>query len=301
MALKEKGLVKIFTASAQTLEANGDESFLIREVLAVSGSAAEYLDLTIAGTQLGRFRTYGKAGNHIPFPADVAGFGPAPTLLRLLAGIGWPIEYRVATGETLTVTWDTNAVDSWAAVVYDRYDAGDVKAEDLNGSRSKVRRYLHYADNLTVAAAVEDIQTSNMWAGGSGWPFDGDSVPEAHVFRIKGILGCPVAIADGTTLVAYTTHLRMMKRGTVLFDEDRNGLPFRGDAGHTAAADDYDPDGSLIGDMTEGHPEPPLIFDPPLEFVEGDTLLTQAVLSAVPTGLTVGAITIAYLLEHEIK
>jgi len=301
MALKERNRVKIFTATGQTLQADADESFLVREVMAVSGSAVDWLNLFIEGTQLARFRTYGKAGNHIPFPGDDPSYGMGCTLLRLLAGLGWPMEYRVATGETLEITWDTNAVDSWAAVVYDIYDAADIKADDINGSRSKVRRYIHYGDNLTVAAVAEEINVSDAWTGLSEWPFDASAVPEGHTFGIKGILASPVAIGDGTAIVAYTTYLQLMRRGTVLFDEDRNGLPFRGDAGHTAATDDYDPDGSVIGAMSEDNPKPPLIFDPMLSFTEGDTLLTTVLFSAIPTGLTVGAVEVGYLIEHSVK
>lgn len=300
MGLKEKGRVKVLTATGQTLQADADESFLVREILAVSGSAVDWLNIFVEGTQLGRFRTYGKAGNHIPVPGDVAGFGLGCTLFRLLAGLGWPIEYRIATGETMEITWDTNAVDSWAVIVYDIYDAADIKAEDMNGSRSKVRRYVHYGDNAAVAAVAEEIDTSDMWTGGAEWPFDAEAVGEGHVYRIKGILSCPVAIGDGTAHVAHSTYLQLMKRGTVLFDEDRQGLPFRGDAGHTAATDDYDPDGSVIGPMSEDNPNPPLIFDPALEFVEGDTLLTRVLFDAVPTGLTAGAVEVGYLIEHSV-
>ena len=93
-----------------------------------------------------------------------------------------------------------------------------------------------------------------------------------------GVAGCPFNNADTGPLGFATTFMKFVKDREVLFDTDRNGIPF--DCQDAAAtADTYGGNFSLIGPGTEIlvdtnliMPGDPLMFDPALRFEAGSEL-----------------------------
>lgn len=336
MAIKARNQVKLITASGGgTLVADADESFLVKDVFCVPSTSDTYLVLLTQGTGVGAFRVKGKAGNHLPHPMPVAvaiyEWLPGTILARLrrlgkemLGQAGSPadggieaflanpldIRYPVASGETFTVSRYSEA--GRVVLLYDIYDAGDITPDMPNGSKARKTRYLHYGTNVASAASGPvAVSTSLMgtgtgytgWAGGDAWPFNGASVAEKNVYRLLAIAAAPLAKgnAAGTANAGYTTHLQLISRNNILFDEDRVGIPLLGDSAETGAATvTYVSKGSVIGPATHQNPAGPYLLDPALDFREGERLTTNIVIAGYAAGGPgAGELDLAYAIEHE--
>jgi len=336
MALKARNQTKLITASGGgTLVADADESFLIKDIFCVPSSNDTYLALLTQGTGVGAFRVKGKAGNHLPYPIPVAvviyEWSPGTILSRLrrlgkeMLGLpGSPadggledfqknpldIRFPIASGETFRVTRYAEAGN--VCLLYDIYDAGDIKPEMPNGSKSRISRYLHYATNVASAASgAVAVSTTLMgsgsglsgWAGGDEWPVNGLAVAEKNVYRLLAIAAAPLAKgnAAGSANAGYTTHLQLIARNTILMDEDRVGLPMLGNSAETGASTvSYVSKGSVVGPGTQQNPPGPYLFDPRLEFGEGEKLTTNIVIAGYASGGPgAGELDLAFVLEHE--
>lgn len=324
MALKVRNQTKLITASGGgTLRADEDESFLVHGIHCDPSTNDTFVTIYVGGVTLAKIRVKGKSGNHLPYPfaktAQIYEDRPGALLGYLRArgreifgqGPGWgentlegyqanPLDLSipVASGETLTVSRFAEAGD--VCLVYDIYEAGDVTPAMPNGTRSNVRRYIHYADNAAaITTTPYAVTNSLMWSGGDEWPFNALSVAERNQFSILALVGCPASHGSGAANKGVTTHWQVMLRNNVLFDEDRNGIPFEGETAQVADAISYIADASLIGPLTAENPAAPLILVPALEFVEGDKLTTQMVLAnAAAGGIAANELDVAYVLEH---
>jgi len=303
MALKVRNKVKTMTASGGgTLKADADESFRIKGIYCKPSASDTYVTAIVQGVTVQKLRAKGLAGNHIPFPfIKTAQIYEALTggLFERVLAAGFDLSLPIASGETLTIS--RYAETGLVSLLYDVFDDVDVKPDEPNGTMAKIRRYLHY---ITNAAAIEatpyKLTSSLIWTGGDEFPVNSLAVPQNNVFRIYGVLGAPSSRGNATANKGYTTHLQIIRRNEVLFDEDRNGLPFYGLSTQTADAESYVSEGSMIGPMTAENPAPPLIFPEPIELAEGDKLTLNLVLSgAASGGIAASAIDLALLMEHE--
>jgi hypothetical protein len=303
MALQLAGQVKRITASGGgTLQAAADQSFRIRRLFCVPSSNDTYVTIMVSSTTVAKIRVKGLAGNRIPYPGNKLGQNYEDIiedLYSFAARIGCPLDIPVASGETLTVSRYAEAGD--VALIYDIYNAADVKPEEPNGSKSRIRRYIHGGTNAAaITSSPTTLGTSLIWSGGEAWPFDGTAVPEKNVYRLAAILAAPAARGNASANKGYTTYLKLIQRNNVLFDVDANGLPFTGLVGQTADAAVYTPAGSVVGPQTAEYTQRALVLPAPLVFGEGETLTTQVLTSgAASGGLGAGEIDVAYLLEHE--
>jgi hypothetical protein len=108
-----------------------------------------------------------------------------------------------------------------------------------------------------------------------------------------------VAHGNNTANKGLTTLLTLWKNGDVLIDNlDQAGIPFLA-VTTVLDADTYAPAASLIGPLTAQIPYPPLMFDPPMVFVEGDTLLTTVTTSgALSAGIAAAGLDVCFALER---
>ena len=302
MALREKARMKRIVAnSGGTLVADADESFRVTDVYCLPSGNDTYLTFTIAGVAVLKLRVAGLGGNHAPYPTAKTTQlyeGTFGGLFAALRRIGFDLTLPVAMGETLTVSRYADAGD--VTLVYDQYAAGDVDRAEPNGSAAAVSRYLHYITNLAAVTATPAVlDTSLLWTGADGWPVDGSDVPSDCTYKVFGILGCPMGHGNTSITTGATVSLRLWHRGDVLRDsEDSVGFPFVGDWTHTTDSALYEPIVSVIGPQTAEQPYPPLVFDPPLEFVRGDKVRTDVVVvGAASGGIATLEIDVALLLE----
>jgi hypothetical protein len=303
MALKAANQCKLITASGGgTLTPGADESFLVRNIHCVPSTNDTYLTVQVNSTTVGKFRVKGKSGNHLPFPVVATGSlieHKVGTVFDWARAHAMPLDIPVASEQTLTVS--RYAETGRVLIIYDIYDAGEVKQTDPNGSQAVVKRYLHYGTNTSaITASPAAIDSSLIWSGGDGFPFNGSSVPLAGRFTILGILGCPCHRGDGSGNKGATTHIMLIRRNEVLFDEDRQGLPFLGDATYTTNATGYSPVASVVGPATATVPQPALWLDLPIVLPAGEQLTTMVVVTgAAASGIAAAEIDVCYLMQRE--
>ena len=103
-----------------------------------------------------------------------------------------------------------------------------------------------------------------------------------------GLVGSPFVDGAAGPVSFATSFLKLIKDREILFDVDRNGIPFDGQAA-AAVALSYTARFSLIGPGTETlintnivTPGEPLLFTPPIPFPTGAEL--NAYLTVVKTG-----------------
>jgi hypothetical protein len=304
MALRERGRVLRITASGGgTLACPSYESLRVRNIHCVPSANDSYLTLSIDGMTVLKLRVKGKSGNHCPYPVvNTASVyeAQAGTIFDLGRRLGKPLDVPIGPDQTLTIARYAEAGE--LTVVYDAFDAGDVRPEEPNGSMARVRRYPHYMTNSAAITATPCVlDTSLIWTSFEPWPVASSKVPDGATIRLLAILGAPASHGDATNNKGYTTALQLIQEGRYLFDVSQVGLPLVGLAGHTANTCVYTPVASVIGPLTAEQPQPPFIPEVPLEFKPGETLTAQVKLTgAAANGLIAADLDIAFLLEREL-
>jgi hypothetical protein len=278
MALKAADQVKTVTGAADLqLKSDPGESFLIKKVM-VDSAAGTYVTLKIDKTTVGYFRVSKTYGNHLHFPVALAtdialAQQHFQNLLDLLFQKGIFTGFPIAEGETFILTGAGGATDI-KTIVYDIMEAADIKAEQPNGSRATEYLLVNYGDTGAAIDAAGDQRYDNPLnpVEFPQFPY-GDDVPPKHQILIHGIAGAEAGVRNATPATAiYTHYLKLVKERAVLFDEDRNGLPFDFSTITGAAGTKRGGGRSVVGDFTELDPRPPLFFAEPMLMDAGDEL-----------------------------
>lgn len=279
--LKQANCIKRFTAVAtDKLEANAGESFRIRGLYVVPETDNTYLILKVDRKTVGVYRIYGHSGNHL----GVMNTGYINmNLMDFLRSKGIDCSIPIAEGQSFSVS--TVGTSPVVLIVYDVYDAGEIRADMPNGTDSKEYMFVQYMDTSDTVDASETVvlDTSLSPAEFPDFPC-GKSVPANSEIEILGLAGCPCG--DGFSSGTYigSSFVKMVKERETLFDEDRNGIPFFYQWDNIAGA--YLAEYSLIGsctpflvhdagmgltyNVTHGYP---LMFEPALKFLSGEELL----------------------------
>jgi len=196
------------------------------------------------------------------------------TLLGYLFTKGIFKGYPIAEGEIFTVDLITGAT-ACKMVVYDIYDAGDFINTMENGSKSDSFLYVNYGDTGAALQAVADVELgeSNNPTEYPDFPFGG-IVPAGQKMELYGILASDVAPAANVTGTAtYTQYLKFMRGRKVMFDEDHNGLLYLALFVDPPGAVNMIGEGMAVGgNFTQCDVKQPLMFEPPIEFVQGEKL-----------------------------
>jgi hypothetical protein len=197
-----------------------------------------------------------------------------PNLLGWLIQKGYMKGYPVAEGETFLVEW-APVGRTIQMVIYDVYDAGDIKPTDPNGSKADEYVFVQYGKLKTVGFTTgnykyEVCQTPPEFPD---FPFEG-VVPANTKMELLGILFSDVFAYRAAPAERWrTTYIKMVYQRQVLFDEDRNGLPFIGYQGPFIAYDIIIGAGySVGGNMSDVDLRLPFQTPEPLTFVAGDEL-----------------------------
>lgn len=279
--LRQGNSIKRFTAvSTNSLQANAGESFLIRGLYVAPETDNDYLVLKVDRKTVGAYRIYGRSGNHL----DRMNNGYIyKNLMEFLNSKGVNCTIPVAEGQVFSVS--SIGTSPVVVIVYDRYDAGDIRADMANGTESKEYLFIQYMKSSTavIEAQTVELNTSLSPAEFPDFPC-GKSVPANTEIEILGLVGSPCGTGTSDTAYIGSTYLKMVKEREVLFDEDRNGIPFFYDwsdigssynAGFTLIGScvnvrGIDEIGTLEFNATLGDP---LMFEPALSFRSGEELL----------------------------
>lgn len=260
------------------LEARAGESLLIRRIetyqtdpFGESGDTDIILKTDRVTT--GVYRIWGKTGNHIE---TVRTAQHKFNIMEFLEKRGVNVALPVAEGQVFS--WSTTAEVRAIVIMFDRYAAGDMVKSAPNGSESKEYVFMQYMNVGTGLDAAGDA-LFNLSLSPAEFPdFPcGKVVPARHKISVLGLVGCPWC--DGAVGVQgfYTTHIKLVKEREVLFDIDRNGIPFHSYSTNSVAllrAAGYSLIGSGQYTLGGGHggQGDPLMFEPPLDFASGEEL-----------------------------
>jgi len=305
MALKEPFMVKSeFGLSADTsveLEAKTGESLLVKDVI-VNGSDDTYVLLEVDKTTVGFFRVDAHPlGSHLSsvelytkgtlyFRGAIA--RPSMTLLAYLIERGFMRGYPVAEGQTFRVKPYTSGKKlNDVIIIYEKYDAGDIKATDDNGSEAKRYTFVNYGRpsiNLTSSGDYE-IDTCVTTEEFPDFPF-AKSVPSKTTIEILGILGSESIDYTDANTYSYTKYLKMFRGRTCLFDKDKRGLPFYQHVFSGISAGTRFARGiSVIGDYSAYNRREPFIPPSPLVFKEGEEVKVYITVGQATNAGSIGA------------
>jgi len=227
------------------------------------------VDTAVALTQAAADTNYARVPQMTETPSSFK-----QTILSYLAAKGLFTGFPVAEGETFTIQLITGAT-SVCMVEYEIYDAGDIVNTMENGSRSNTFLYISYGDtgaNLQLVVNTT-LGESNNPAEYPDFPFGG-IVPSGQKIELIGILASDISPAANVTgTYSYTEYLKLMKGREVLFDEDHNGLLYYNPQQDPPGAVNLIGEGFAPGgNFTQCDIKQPLMFDPPLIFLEGEEL-----------------------------
>jgi len=266
---------------AVELTAKTGESLLVKDVI-INGSNDDYVLLEIDKTTVGFFRVDGHPlGSHLTSPqAHVlpsqflrgVRAGGSVSLLSYMIQKGWMRGYPIAEGQTFRVKPYTSGKKlNDVIIIYEKYDAGDIKATDDNGSEAKSYIFVNYG------RPAEDLETSKDYEVKvcvtteefPDFPF-GETVPSKTTIEFLGILGSEsIDYVDSSNYV-QTKYLKMFKGRTCLFDKDKQGLPFYAYVFSGISAGTHIGNGfSVIGNYTMYDRREPFVPSKPLTFSEG--------------------------------
>lgn len=284
MLLQANMVKRIIASGGGDLEAKAGESLRVKRIECIPSTNDTYLTVRVDRVTTAYFRVKGLAGNHLATNrVDYL----KRNLMAFLLAHGINVTIPIAEGQTLSVARYAEAGN--VMIIYDRFSAGDVLATDPNGSESNVITYMQYASIGTTPTASGDHKLDTALTPSEFPDFPCGKVVEArHTVEMLGVAGCPFVNAEAGPAGWATSFMKFIKDREVLFDSDRNGIPF--DAQDAAAtADAYAGNFSLIGPGTEIlvdtnviMPGDPLMFDPVLRFESGSEL--NVYLTIVKTG-----------------
>lgn len=286
--LKQQNCTKLITAATGgDLEADSGESFLVKAIfnaLPITKTDT-FLTAKIDNVTVGFYRCVGKSGNHL---GGASASTVGRNLMRFLTDRGLPFSLPIAEGQKLNVS--RPAGTGKIIVLYDRFDAGDIRADMPCGTDSKIYGFLQYLRESTLLQADGDmvLDTAITPAEFPDFPA-GKAVPAKMKIRLHGIAACPYADFVSGDNGFYTRYLKLTREREVLFDEDRVGFLFWGND-QTAQTAQYTLGKSIIGSGAEYAEfnsfwanKQPLMFDPALEFASGEELLVHLTIEKIGT------------------
>jgi len=266
---------------SDSIEAPAGQSLLIKGIYCQPSSNDTYLTLQTDRVTVGFWRLKGQSGNHL---SHIRTAVIESNVMEFLAAKGINVSIPVAEGQVFTVSRYAEA--GRVVLVFDRFDAGDIRADMPNGSDAKEYTFMQY---MNIVMGRTDSGNALFDASLSPAEFPdfpcGKVVPANHRITMLGLVGCPWRDGQSGGIGLYTTHIKLIREREVLFDEDRNGIPFDAYL-HTGSTALYAAGFSLIGAGRRmgqsGHSGTgdPLIFDPPLVFEAGVELNVYAVMVA---------------------
>jgi len=285
MALVEPFMVKSeFNLSAGqsfTLKAETGESLLVKDIK-VAGGANDYYIISIDRDTVGFFRGITHVLHSHLYTSREAGAGgysalasiKSKTLLSLMIERGYFKGFPIAEGQKFVISpYPENTAMRHIIVLYEKYDAGDIKKDMPNGSEAKEYIYVVYgriSEEVKEAGEyVYDVMVNPEEF--ADFPFEREC-PAKMEIDLLGITGWEaISVADASNYT-YTKYLKLFKGRKLLFDSEKKGLPvyqwyYTGLSGQIGGKGI-----SLLGQYTSKDYRLPLLFDTPIKFTAGEEL-----------------------------
>ena len=217
---------------------------------------------------------------------------PTETLLRYMIRKGWMQGYPVAEGQTFRVKPFTSGKKlNNVIIVYEKYDAGDIKKDMPNGSEASEYIFVNYGQPSSALTSSGDYEINTVKTSAEFPDFPiGDAVPSKHEIEILAVLGSESLDYDGSDDYTYTKYLKFFKGRKVLFDDDRNGLPFYQYVPSDAVVGTIFGEGfSVVGNYSARDRREPFLPPTPLLFKAGDELKVYITAGQATNAGSIGA------------
>lgn len=276
------------------LEADPGQSFLVKDIL-VGNNDATMTDITIDKAMVGRYRTAKTLGNHLSFPYGMGlpydaavqfRLKPRFTILEYLAQQDIFKGFPIAEGQKMVIS--PALVAEYLGdvqIVYEEHEGGDISSDAENGSESSEYMIINYGDvgGPVSAAGTFHVRYSNSPTEFPEFPY-GKVVPAKTEIDLLGILASDVHDEVDSTHYMYTKYLKLVQERSVLFDDERNGLLFKG--GHPVVTDAityYGMGNSKLGNYSDVDIKRPFMLAEPITFGAGEELNIYMTIEEVST------------------
>lgn len=283
MALKQSFMIKEnLSAAAASLEltAKVGESILIKQLRVGALHALGFAECLINRLSVGFFYIGDIDANHLEQCSET---GVLPNVFERMIQLGVFNGYPIAEGETFEIKPAVVGATIVAAIIYEVYDAEDIKSDLPCGSKGKNFTFINYGTN-TAEIAIDSygaLDKSRNPSEYPGFPF-GESVPAGYEIDVMGIL-----LMDWQGYVDDTANgmrfLKMTKDRKVLFNDDRLGI-------YSTQGMSYFTWGPCRQTNTDIK-----LFPKPITFGPGDELTVE--LSAGAAAITAEDVMIAFILN----
>ena len=302
MALRETYMVKsdlsLSANESLTLEARTGESLLVKDVLTFGGTDS-YCLFSIGRDTVGFFRLGSHAcGSHLYPPRSVNTIGYSAcemtnshSLISLLVRRGIFKGFPVAEGEKFVISpYTSGKTLARVLVIYEKYDAGDIKSDMPNGSEAKEYIYVAYGRpsetvKSTGSYTYDTIVNPEEFAD---FPYEAECPAKTEI-ELLGITGWEVISAADASNYTMTKYLKLFRGRKLLFDVDKKGIPmyqhyYSGLSGTTGGLGF-----SLVGQYSNKDFRMPLWFDTPIKFTPGEELRVSVEVEAEGSGSEIDA------------
>lgn len=268
MALLYPNQIKnIYDATSLTIEPEENESIRIKKIGLQTVAGPGTITITVGRTVVGFFYVRDKTDQTLLTPNIQGAANQNLIEDNLLPLMTWT--YPVANGEKFMITGSTQLR---GYVIYDIYEAGDVKNTEVNGSKSNELNYMLYLTN----AAETNTSTSEVYYKLDKKlnpvefiDFPLTPLPEGYEAEIHHIGALAVTRGNGTANTGYTRYLRIRRERQILFDPEGKGWLVYGQPTFTANTTSY----TYVFNTLPTAPTPYqrlYVFDPPLKFRPGE-------------------------------
>lgn len=283
MTLKQSFMVKEnFNGATASLEltAKVGESLVIKQLRVGALHALGFTEALIDRLSVGFFYTGDINANHLEQCSEADAW---PNVFERMIQLGVFDGYPIAEGETFEIRPSVVGATVVGAIIYEVYDAEDIKSDMPCGSKGKNFFFLNYGTNAAQIAANSygPLDKSRNPSEYPSFPF-GDVVPAGHEIDVVGVL-----LRDWGGYVDDTAngmrYLKMTKDRKVLFNDDRRGI-------YSTQGMSYFTWGPCRQTNTDIK-----LFPAPITFTAGDELNVE--LSAGAAAITAEDVMIAFILN----
>jgi len=212
----------VLTGTTLELEADADESLLIKRVAEQPAEDILYATLKTGKTTVGYFYNGAVNANHL----EAFSLGMIEgNILDQMIKKGMMVGYPVAEGEKFSVS-NPHAGTNQVQIFYERYDAGDMVKTMPDGSAPEEYSFVNYGtnDGAMTANSYGEVDESRNPTEFPAFPFGAD-VPAKTEIEIWAFL---VLNYDPTGAVATTRDevrfLRLTREREVLWDKSLQGI-----------------------------------------------------------------------------
>ena len=264
-----------------TLKADTGESLLVKDIRVIR-ETCDYFVISIDRDTVGFFRANNHVlRSHLASSRHVSGEDfsatlstPSKTLLSLMVGRGYFKGFPVAEGQKLVISpYPENKSLGCVSVIYEKYDAGDIKKEDINGSEANEYVYIVYgriSEEVKKAGEyVYDVMVNPEEF--ADFPFERECPAKTEI-EVLGITGWEAISVTDESNYTHTKYLKLFKGRKMLFDSEKKGLPIYQWCWSGLSGEVGGEGFSVIGQYTSKDYRLPLLFDTPIKFTSGEEL-----------------------------